>query len=88
MDMLPYSPSPFTQQLRSCANTSAQRKQSKTRKENTGKSMSCDVGSGENLVKEKVKDTSTRPHSGIRLSVINEVCRSPDSRVWTDHPQI
>jgi hypothetical protein len=31
------------------------------------------MGSGENLVKEKVKDTSTRPHSGIRLPVINEV---------------
>jgi hypothetical protein len=31
------------------------------------------VGSGENLVKEKVKNTSMRLHSGIRLSVINEV---------------
>jgi hypothetical protein len=31
------------------------------------------VGSGENLVKEKVKDTSMRPHSGIKLPVINEV---------------
>jgi hypothetical protein len=31
------------------------------------------MGSGENLVKGKVKDTSTRPHSGIRLTVINEV---------------
>jgi hypothetical protein len=74
MDMLPYSLSPSTQQPRSCAKTSAQRKQSKTRrKKKTGKSVSCDMGSDENLVEEKVEDTSTRPHSGIRLSVINEV---------------
>ncbi len=31
MDMLPYSPSTSTQQLRSCAKTSAQTKQSKAR---------------------------------------------------------
>ncbi len=47
MDMSPYSPSPSTQQLRSCAKTSAQRKQSKTRTKKTGKSVSCNVGSGE-----------------------------------------
>jgi hypothetical protein len=29
--------------------------------------------SDENLVKEKVEDMSMRPHSGIRLPVINEV---------------
>jgi len=29
--------------------------------------------SGENLVKEKAEDITMRPHSGIRLPVINEV---------------
>jgi hypothetical protein len=60
--MLPYSPSPSTQQPRSYDKTSPQRKWSKTRKKKkTEKSISCNVGSGENLVKEKVKDTRTRP---------------------------
>jgi hypothetical protein len=31
------------------------------------------VGSGENLIKEEAKDACARPHSGIRLFVINEV---------------
>jgi hypothetical protein len=76
MDMLPYSPSTSTQQLKSCAKTSAQRKQSKTRTKKTWKSINCNVGSGENLVKEKVEDTSTRLHSGIRLPVINQVVKN------------
>jgi hypothetical protein len=38
-----------------------------------GKSILCNVGSGERLIKEEAKDTCARPHSGIRLSVINEV---------------
>ncbi len=31
------------------------------------------MGSGEKLIKEEAKDACARPHSGIRLSVINEV---------------
>jgi hypothetical protein len=39
----------------------------------TGKSILCDVGSGERLIEEEAEDTCARPHSGIRLSVIDEV---------------
>ena len=31
------------------------------------------MGSSEKLIKEEAKDACTRPHSGIRLFVINEV---------------
>ncbi len=31
------------------------------------------MGSGENLIKEEAKNVCVRPHSGIRLSVINKV---------------
>jgi hypothetical protein len=37
------------------------------------KTVSSDVGSGEKLIKEEAKDACARPHSGIRLSVIDEV---------------
>jgi hypothetical protein len=39
----------------------------------TGKSILCDVGSDERLIKEEAKDTCARPHSGVRFSVIDEV---------------
>jgi hypothetical protein len=71
MDMSTPSPSP--QQCRSCTKNSAQRKQSKTRRKMTGKSILYNVGSGERLIDEEAKDTCARLHSGIRLSVINEV---------------
>jgi hypothetical protein len=74
MDMSPYSsPSPSPQQHGSCTKTSAQRKQKGKRRKRTGKTINCDVGSGEKLIKEEAKDPCARPHSGIRLYVINEV---------------
>ncbi len=37
------------------------------------KTVSCDEGSGEKLIKEEAEDMCARPHSGIRLNVINKV---------------
>jgi hypothetical protein len=71
IDMLTPSISP--QQRRSHTKNSAQRKRSKTRRIMTGKPILCDVGSGERLIEEEAKDTCARPHSGIRLSVIDKV---------------
>jgi hypothetical protein len=72
--MLPYpSPSPSPQQHGSHTKTSAQRKRKGKRRKRTGKTVSFDVGSGEKLIKEEAKDACARPHSGIRLFVINEV---------------
>ncbi len=68
--LLLLSPSP--QQCGSCTKISAQRKWKGKRRKRTGKTVRCDVGSGEKLIKEESKDAA-RPHSGIRLSVINEV---------------
>ncbi len=45
------------------------------RRKKTGKTISWDVGSGEKVIKEEAKDACARPHSGIRLSVINEVIK-------------
>jgi hypothetical protein len=74
MDMLPYSsPSPSPQQRGSCTKTSAQRKQKGKRRKKTGKTISFDAGSGEKLIKDEAEDTCARPHSGIRLFMINEV---------------
>ena len=74
MDMSPYSsPSPSPQQCGSCTKTSAQRKQKGKRRKRTGKTVSFNAGSGEKLIKEEVKDVCARPHSGIRLFMINEV---------------
>jgi hypothetical protein len=74
MDMSPYSSlSPSPQQCGSCTKTSAQRKQKGKRRKRTGKTVSFNVGSDEKLIKEEAEDACARPHSGIRLSVINEV---------------
>ena len=75
MDMLPYSLSPSPQQCGSRTKISAQRKRKGNRRKRIGKTVSCDVRSGEKLIKEEAKDVCARPHSGItiRLSVINEV---------------
>ena len=43
------------------------------RREKTGKFVRCDVGNVEKLIIEEGKDACARPHSGIMLSVINEV---------------
>jgi hypothetical protein len=72
MDM-PSSPSPSPHQHGSCTKTSAQRKWKGKRGKRTGITVSCNVGSGEKLMKEEAKDACARPHSGIRLYVINEV---------------
>jgi hypothetical protein len=71
MDMSPLSSSP--QQHGSRTKTSAQRKQKGKRKKRTGETASFDAGSGEKLIKEEAKEACARPHSGIRLFVINEV---------------
>jgi hypothetical protein len=74
MDMLPYSSqSPSPQQRRSRTKTSAQRKWKGEMRKKTGKTISFNAGSGEKLIKEEAKDACARPHSGIRLFVINEV---------------
>jgi hypothetical protein len=74
MDMSPYfSPPPSPQQRGSRTKTSAQRKQKGKRRKRTGKTVSFDVGSDEKLIKEEAEDACARPHSGIRLFVINEV---------------
>jgi hypothetical protein len=74
MDMLPYSsPSLSPQQCGSHTKTSAQRKQKGKRRKRTGRIVSFNAGSGEKLIKEEAKDACARPHSGIRLFVINEV---------------
>ncbi len=74
MNMLLYPPTslPPTAWVSRTKNSS-QRKQRKTRRKRTGKFISCTIGSGEKLINEEAKNTCTRPHSGIRLSVINKV---------------
>jgi hypothetical protein len=72
-DMLPYSLSlPPTARVSHTKN-SAQRKVRKVRRKRAGKFISCDVGSGEKLIEEEAENACARPHSGIRLSVIDEV---------------
>jgi hypothetical protein len=74
MDMLPCSsPSPSPQQHGSCTKTSAHGERKGKRRKRTGKTISFHVGSGEKLIKEEAEDECARPHSGIRLFVINEV---------------
>jgi hypothetical protein len=73
MDMLLSSPSPSPQQRGFCTKTSAQRKWKGERRKRTGKTVSCNVGSGEKLIKEEAKDECARPHGGIRFYVISEV---------------
>ncbi len=64
---------PSPQQRGSRTKTSAQRKRKGKRRKRTGKTINFDVGSGEKLIKEEAEDACARPHSGIRLFVINEV---------------
>jgi hypothetical protein len=45
------------------------------------------VGSGEKSIKEEAKDACARPHSGIRLSVINEVNKDSTEDKPTMIPQ-
>ncbi len=64
--MSPYS-------LVSGTKSSAQRKRRKTRSKRAETFISCAVGSGEKIIEEEAKNECARPHSGIRLSVIDEV---------------
>jgi hypothetical protein len=73
MDILPYSLSLPPTAWVSGTESSAQRKQRKTRSKRAGTFISCTAGSGEKIIKEEAKNVCTRLHSGTRLSVINEV---------------
>jgi hypothetical protein len=84
MDMLLYSLSPFPQQRGSHTNTSAQRKQKGKRRKRPGKTVSCNVESGDKLIKEEAKDMCARLHSGSRLFVINEVNKDSMEEYYKD----
>jgi len=73
MDTLLYSLSLPPTAWVSGTKSSAQRKRSKTRSKRAGKFISYAVRRGEKIIEEEAKNTCARPHSGIRLSVINEV---------------
>jgi hypothetical protein len=73
MDMLPYSLSLPPTAWVSGTESSSQSKPRKTRSKRAGTFTSCAAGSGEKIIKEEAKNVCERPHSGIRLSVINEV---------------
>ncbi len=73
MDTLLYSLSLPPTAWVSGTKSSAQMKRSKTRSERAEKFISYAVGRGEKIIEEEAKNTCARPHSGIRLSVINEV---------------
>ncbi len=67
------SPSPSPQQRESRTKTSAQRKWKGKRRKGRGKTVSRNMESSDELIKEETKDMCARPHSGIRLFMINEV---------------
>ncbi len=71
--MAPYSLPPSPQQCGSHTKTYAQRKLKGNRRKGLGKTVSCNVESSDKLIKEEAKGVCARPHSGIRLFVINEV---------------
>ena len=71
--MLLYSPSLPPTAWVSRTKNSAQKNQRKTRRNRAGKFISCTMGSGKKLIKEEAEKACARPHSGIRLSVIDEV---------------
>jgi hypothetical protein len=73
MDLLRYSLSLPPTAWVSCAKNSAQRSQRKTRRKRAGKFISCTMGRGEKLIEGEAENACARPHSGIRLSAINEV---------------
>ncbi len=73
MDMLLYSLSlPPTARV-SGTESSAQRKRKKTRSKRAGTFINCAMGRGKKIIEEEAKNPCARPHSGIRLSVINKV---------------
>ncbi len=71
--MSPYSLSLPPTAWVSVTKSSAQRKRRKKRSKKAGAFISCAVGSGEKIIKEEAKNECARPHSGIRLSIIDEV---------------
>ncbi len=81
---LPYFSSPSPKQCGSHTKTSAQREQRGKRRKRAGKSISCDVGNGEKSIEEEAEDVCARPHSGIRLFVINEVSKDSMEEDYED----
>jgi hypothetical protein len=73
MDMLLYPPSLTPTSWVSHTENSVQRNRRKMRRERAGKFINCTMGSGEKLIQKEAKNVCARPHSGIRLSVINKV---------------
>jgi len=73
MDMSPYSLSLPPTAWVSGTKSSAQRKRRKKRSKRAGTFISCALGSGDKIIKEEAKNACARPHSGIRLSDIDEV---------------
>jgi hypothetical protein len=73
MDMSPYSLSLPPTAWVSGTKSSAQKKRRKTRSKRAGIFISCAVGSDATIIKEEAKNECARPHSGIRLPVIDEV---------------
>ena len=72
-DMSPYSLSLPPTAWVSGTKSSAQKKRRKTRSKRAGTFISCAMGSGEKIIEEEAKNECARPHSGIRLSVVDEV---------------
>ncbi len=69
MNVSHYSPSPSTNSQQHGSHTkTAQKKRSTTRRKKKDKSVSCDVGSGEILIKEEAEESCVRWHSDNRLS--------------------
>jgi len=73
MDMSPYPLSLPPTAWVSGTKSSDQRKRRKMRSKRAGTFICLSVGSGENIIVEEAKNECARPHSGIRLSVIDEV---------------
>jgi len=73
MDMSPYSLSLPPTAWVSGTKSSAQKKRRKTRSKRAGIFISCAMGCGETIIEEEAKNECARPHSGIRLPVIDEV---------------
>ncbi len=79
VDMLLYSPYLPPTAWVSRTKNSAQRNWRKTRRKKAGKFISCTMGSGEKSFKEVAENACARPHSGISLSVIDEVDAKVDN---------
>ncbi len=82
--MVPTYLSPSPQQRGSHTKAPAQRKWKWKSRKGLGKTISCNVESGDKLIKEEAKDVCARPHSGIKLFVINEVSKDSMEKDYED----